>query len=118
MSMSCAEISAPGLDGFRHRDAFDHVPGQPRLLDDRLALLHFVIGPGLAAVHVMQRRDDAAGARLTHMGERHGIVRAKPAPGLFHGCSLPNCSSVRRCAKPDQPVEGLGDGGDEPRVGG
>jgi hypothetical protein len=36
--------------------------------------------------------DDAGGAGLTGMGQRYGIVGAKPAPGLFHGVA--SCSRI------------------------
>ena len=67
-----------------HDDAFDHGPRKARRLDQSPALHHFVKRPGAAIIEMVKCGDDAGSARLARMGQRHGIVGAKPAPGLFH----------------------------------
>ncbi len=67
-----------------HDDAFDHIPGQARSLDFRLAPGDLVRRPGTAVIQVMERADDARSACLAHMRQRHHVVRTEPAPGFPH----------------------------------
>src|SRR5208337_2520924 len=72
------------LDGIVNRDAFDDRPDEARGLDFRFALEDFVMRPSLAAIDVMQSRDDARRARLLDLIERNQVLRAEPSPCFFH----------------------------------
>ena len=93
-----AEVACAGFDRLRHGDAFDHVPGEACGFDDGLAFQNFVAAPGLAAIHVMECRDDAHRSGLLYVREGDRVVRSEPAPGLLHdACFMDaNSGSLRR----------------------
>lgn len=76
--------SGPQLDGVMDRDAFDHRPGQSRSFDLRFAFAHFINGPSLTRIKMMQSGNDTGGASLLNVLERDGILRSKPSPGRLH----------------------------------
>ena len=61
-----------------------HCPGQARLLDDLLALENFLQRPGLTSGDMVQRCDDAPGARLDNVLKADRVSGAKPAPCFLH----------------------------------
>ena len=67
-----------------HDHALDHGPCKSGGLYLGLALGDLVGRPGAAVVEVMQRRHHAGRAGLADMGQKDGIVRSEPSPGLFH----------------------------------
>lgn len=83
-----ADIAKPirraDLDRIVDGNALHDRPGQPFGLDDPLALQDVRQRPGAAVVDIMQGGHDARGSGLLDMIERHRVVRAIPAPTLFH----------------------------------
>ena len=99
------DVLAPGtlllLHVLRYRQAFDHLPADPRrraVLPPRdlaLAPGDLFGGPDIAGRHVVEGRDHPLDACLQHVVDRHEILRPEPAPGLPHG-GLLRCRSRGR----------------------
>ncbi len=80
------EIVLPcmGFDVFMNRHAFHDRPDQTGFLYDLFAFENFFYGPDFTVWNMMKRCYYAGCSGLTNIGQRHGIVRAIPTPGLFH----------------------------------
>ena len=77
-------LARTGFDIFVHRNTFDDGPGQPFFRQQRLTRFDFFYRPHLTVRDMVQCRDYAGSASLTHIIKRYRIVRAVPTPGLFH----------------------------------
>ena len=62
-------LAAAGFDLFMDRHALHHRPLQPGLFDQGFALQDLCHRPHLAVGNMVQRRDDAAAARLSGVGK-------------------------------------------------
>jgi hypothetical protein len=81
------DVAVTELDGLRHGQALDHAPAQAErgvACDEALALLDLVDGPFDAVGNLMQSGNDTARAGLANVRKLDHVVRAEPAPSLFH----------------------------------
>ena len=77
------EIAGLRLDMFMHRHTLDHAPCQAHFFNHLLAFHDFFYRPDFAVRNMVQRIDDTRSTCLLDVPQRHRIVRAVPAPGLF-----------------------------------
>jgi hypothetical protein len=85
-------VAGAGLDLLGDRDALDHRPAHAAGFHFRIALGDVVNVPGGPVRDVMQSRHDAGRARLPYMLQGNLVLRAEPAPGLFHAYFSRECT--------------------------
>ena len=74
----------PKFDGIVDGNALHDRPVEASRANLISSLADFVEGPGLAAIEMVQGRDDSGGSGLLDVLERNRIGRPKPSPSLLH----------------------------------
>ena len=92
LAVACSELNV-AVNGYRFNDR----PLQARRFNLRMALADFFKRPDIACRHMVQRRNDAAGACLGNLLQRNRIARSEPAPTLFHNFDLRFFSASGLC---------------------